>query len=649
MGSSSSTNIMNETLEAVTNITTNIMQTSDVSGYTTQFIGINGDVIDSDVTISGTSQISELNVDTSALFSATVDEDVQQDMSQTLTQLASSTTSGINLGNFSKAYNSGTMLCSATMNLTTDMSTSCSANAQTSQFVGVNGNVEGSTVTITDIDQQSVTNLVSSCIGSSLASITAVQDLQQDADQTAKATTKGFSIWGLVALLLVALLMMIMPLEFMVKDVITMVMYFIWPMIMITGAIFCLLYFTGTQKDMTMISFSKGFSNSADGAACVGGGEKSSKVYTSYIDAANACKSNSNYKAFDWLLYDVNEDGTITMKDTPETTFYTSYKSSCSVEKIQDSNFNLFTTPNYYWGYDAPENSGKTLGTDFYTAPIQTNYNESSTDSFDKMDVGDMYLQCNISGNWDNNGTVNWNVLAWRKEFQSTSGSSIATHWVQMEYSQVNPSWCPSSTNAFSPSCNDISPAPADNGWGESSTDSTSYSKPIFAFYSSPQTDNSFVSKTSETGLGLTYQSTDNNGPKISDTTPCVCIDISYTGTVETTIGHIDTDNTFTYDKDNTNDVESTQYKGPGMKVYTQKDTYGNFAYNTSGYKTTTKKTYYLWFGIALIIFGAVATMMLVFKKTKLGKEPSKSKTKKVEIDVDTSKAEPKVESKFLF
>lgn len=645
MGASSSTNIINETLEAVTNITTNIMQTNDVAAYTTQFIGINGNVIDSDVTISGVTQISDLNVDTAALFSATADEDVQQDMSQTLTQLAASTTSGINLGNFSKSYNSGTMLCSATMNLTTNMSTTCEANAQTSQFIGVNGNVQGSTVTITDIDQESVTDLVSKCLGSSLASITAVQDLQQDADQTAKATTKGFSIWGLVALLLVALLMVIMPMEFMVKDVITMVLYFIWPMIMITGAIFCLLYFTSTQKDMTMISFSKGFSESADGAACVGGGEKSSKVYTSYIDAANACKSNSNYKAFDWLLYDVNEDGTITMKDTPETTFYTSYKSSCSVEKIQDSNFNLFTTPNYYWGYNAPDSDAK-LGTDFYTAPIQPTYNESSADSFDNMDVGDMYLRCNPKG------TNDWDVLAYRKEFQSTSGSSIATQWVQMAYNQVNPSWCPSPTDAFSPSCNDISPAPADNGWGASSsptsTPSSPIAKPVFAFYSSAQSDNKSFQNKNE--LLLIYDSTDNNGPPIEDeSTPCICVDISYTGTIETTIGHINSDNKFTYDKNNINDVESTQYKGPGMKVYTQTDKYGNFAYNTSGYKTTTKKTYYLWFGIALIIFGAIATMMLVFRKTKIGKEPSKSKTKKVEIDVDSSKSEPKVKSKFLF
>jgi len=322
MGASISTNSAKVVVNAVSKIASEIVQNSNISHSSTQIISVTN--VRGDVIILGNRMTQKVNINMSALLDALSTEQAQQNLAVELAQQAKSLTSGLNIGQLSVASNSMDTFIQASIDLISRIGQTCSTMSNQSQQILVE-NVIGSVRIENNVAEQ-VTDIIQNCVGNAVANNSAIQDVTARLSQSASATSAGISEWALVAL---AALVVGVPV---VGGVV--LLKYIFPVVLVAGILAIVVYFYYTTESMWLDAYSNFI---ADTSACVAEGAAPTTQFTTAERASVGCLADSNCVAFDWKGVDVHADGTFSVLDTPQTTFFSKIHQKCQSTVAKDN------------------------------------------------------------------------------------------------------------------------------------------------------------------------------------------------------------------------------------------------------------------------------------------------------------------------
>jgi hypothetical protein len=337
MGASISKNVSDAVTRAVAKVSSNIIQNTQLSQDMAQVVSVRK--VHGDVHISGNTFTQRATVNMHALLDALSTEEAQQSIMQELAQDAKSVTSGLNIGQFSDAQNTMDLLMEATINLLTTIGQTCKAFSRQHQAIVVK-RVSGN-VYIQDNVFQQMYNILQNCTEQASSNNHLLQDLSSKLSQTASAKSKGISGWILVALLAVFVGMPVIGGVVAGKAILK----FIFPIILVVGIIFMVLYYVRAKQVMKEVGFSTFIKNTP---VCAASGERV-ESYANTVEASNACKADDTCQAFDWQGIEIAQNGTYTTLDTPAARFYSSVSDKCKTA-IKPDNVKLLRYPTFFQG-----------------------------------------------------------------------------------------------------------------------------------------------------------------------------------------------------------------------------------------------------------------------------------------------------------
>lgn len=319
MGASVSKNATKIVLNAVAKISSEIIQTSIVTSDNSQIISISdtkGDVI-----ISGNTFIQMATINTKALFEALAQNDAQQKLAVELAQSAKSLTSGLNIGQFSSAENDIDTFVSTSIDIISKIGQTCNASSNQYQKIQVQ-TTQGDVKIVNNVFSQ-ISVILSECVESSVNKSSTFQSVVEKFQQDASATSQGLSEWGIIAI--IALIIGVPSIGTIVfgKEL----MKNIFPMMILAGIIMTIIYYVMKTQTMKIKAYSNLIENTP---ACEA--QSSTQTSTSYatVDAAaKYCNSDANCVAFDWKGSSIDNKGTYTKINTPQSKFYTSVDDDC--------------------------------------------------------------------------------------------------------------------------------------------------------------------------------------------------------------------------------------------------------------------------------------------------------------------------------
>ena len=315
MGAAVTKNVLSITTDVVASISTKVILKTELSTDTSQVISVKN--IHGDVHITGNKFYQTANLNMKALMRALSSESAQQELMVEITQAAKSLASGINLGQYTDAQNLMNLLVKSTINLITDMETSCKTLINQDQEIIVE-RVKGNVYIQNNIFSQ-VSNIIEDCVQKATTESDSFQQLEEKLKQEASAKSEGISEWILVALLAVFIgvpvIGGVVGGKYLLK--------FIFPLILIAGAILLVLYFTWTYNTIKVIGYSEGLQK-----LCKLTPEKTFSSSNS-IQAQNTCVNQKQCDAYDWVSYSSGVKPT-----TPTGYLYSQVPPSCIEELL---------------------------------------------------------------------------------------------------------------------------------------------------------------------------------------------------------------------------------------------------------------------------------------------------------------------------
>ena len=317
MGASVSTNIAKIATTAIANVSSNIVQNSNISSNMSQIISISD--IKGDVVISGNTFKQTANINMESLFSALSTQQAQQAIATQVAQEAKSLTSGFNLGQISESQNMMDMLMSATVNIVNTVGQTCQSASTQHQQITVE-RVQGS-VTISNNVFDQMFSILQKCVQNTVTTNSTIQDMQLKLTQASSASSQGVN---LTELAFIGMLMFGLPI---VGTVVigTKIIKHIAVILMLLGFGLLIMYYQKVTYDVEFLSFS----SFIEETKCESLRMLVSYDYDTIEEAAAYCQSNSKCWAFDWKGINIASDGTYTVLPKPRTVFYSSVQNTC--------------------------------------------------------------------------------------------------------------------------------------------------------------------------------------------------------------------------------------------------------------------------------------------------------------------------------
>lgn len=358
MGASVSKNVSDAVTRAVAKVSSSIIQNTQLTQDTSQIISVTD--VTGDVNISGNVFTQKATVNMHALLDAISSEESQQSIMDELAQDAKSYTDGLNIAQFSDAQNTMNLFMEATINLITSIGETCMAFNRQYQTITVE-RVAGAVSIQNNVFDQ-MYNIIQNCTEQATSNSKLVQDFSAKLSQTASATSEGISGWILVALLAVLIGMPVVGGVVFGKAILK----FIFPIILVIGIVFLILYYTRGKEEIKTVGFSSFIDATPE---CKG--EPSETVitdgtYNTVSEASNACTSDANCKAFDWQAIKIlsSQMGYETLA-SPKTVFYKNISNNCRTS-IKHDNVKLLHTPSFFKGSTDPPNLAGSIKGDVY-------------------------------------------------------------------------------------------------------------------------------------------------------------------------------------------------------------------------------------------------------------------------------------------
>jgi hypothetical protein len=334
-GESKSINIVKVVSDAMVSTVTNIINKQEISTDQSQILSvIEGE---GDVVISDNKMTQSVNFNMEGVQKALTSSDVQQKLAVEIAQSAKAVTSGITfLTGDSTTKNDMQTLINTCISISTNVTQNCLANASQEQKITVekrNGNVF-----LQNNTMEQIASMFNNCVQDSITNNTAIQDIVQKFSQKAVAETKGFSLWEIVAMMLVGLLFLCLPIILPLIGFVAVLAKFLFVIILLVGIVFIVLYFVDPKVSMTNFEWSKLLKKSQNCEAS--GGRTFTDIPTSKL-AEKKCKEDKNCKAYDWNALNINEEDRNLYDEIepPVTTFYSELgENPCKdITEVQDS------------------------------------------------------------------------------------------------------------------------------------------------------------------------------------------------------------------------------------------------------------------------------------------------------------------------
>jgi len=355
MGASVSKNVSDAVTRAVAKVSSSIIQNTQLTQDSSQIISVTD--VDGDVTITDQTFTQKAIVNMHALLNALSTEESQQSIMQELAQDAKSFTNGLNIAQFSDAQNTMNLLLEATVNLITSIGETCNAFNRQYQTITVE-RVKGNVLVKNNVFDQ-MYNIIQNCTEQATSNSKLVQDFSAKLSQTSSATSEGISGWILVALLAVLIGMPVVGGMVFGKALLK----FIFPIILVIGIVFLILYYTRGKEVMKTVSYSNFISASPECNSVLL--ETVDGTYT-LEQASDACTKDKNCKAFDWQGMRVlpSNNGYEKMNET-KITSYKNISDNCRAS-IKHDNLKLLRAPNFFKGVTDPPEIREAMKGDVY-------------------------------------------------------------------------------------------------------------------------------------------------------------------------------------------------------------------------------------------------------------------------------------------
>lgn len=290
MGASVSKNIASIITNSISKISSEIIQRTQLTTDSSQIISVSD--IQGDVNISGNTFSQKASINMTALFDALTQEENQQKILLDVVQNAKSLIKDINLVQYSNSNDTLNTIVNATSNILSNINQNCKIFLTQNQEIIVE-RVVGN-LNITNNVQDQINNLFQDCNERAVSENKILQDLSASLNQTASSTTAGLSPWALAGIIAAALGIPIVG----AAVALPRLLKFIFPILILVGIIFLILYNVQTREEMIMTAYSDLLQTNCQVQLL-----KEINDVTA-INAANVCKADSNCKGFDWKLFD---------------------------------------------------------------------------------------------------------------------------------------------------------------------------------------------------------------------------------------------------------------------------------------------------------------------------------------------------------
>lgn len=344
MGNSLSSNITKIITDSVVNVSSTIAQNVKISTDQSQIIYISG--TGGDVVIRGNKMIQRAYMNMNAMFDALSSESVQQNIALEIAQTAKALTSGLNLAQFSEAYNDLDLVIQTAINIVSTISQECSSLATQTQRITI-VNTIGSVIIENNLFDQ-VESIFQSCIETAANNSAALQAVSEKIKQDSSATAQGISEWAAVAI--VALFIGVPTIGAVVGG--KAVLQYLFPILVIVGVVMLIVYYEWYTTVVSVKGYSK-FIAQTPGCLAQPPGAKPDPSFASAEAAGTKCFNDPKCAAFDWQGIVVYSDGSYKLQTPPLTTFYTSVSGDCDTT-IGTDNVQTLRSPVFFSGNGPP-------------------------------------------------------------------------------------------------------------------------------------------------------------------------------------------------------------------------------------------------------------------------------------------------------
>lgn len=326
MGLSESKAIAKLSIDTLAKSTNNFLQEEASNSKIMQGIYVSN--TKGDVIISGNKQNATVTVNMGAVQKAMSTQAASQKVASQVAQTAKALTQDLSIFNKSDAETNISQFINSTIDLTNNIAQNCNTNGSIQQTIQVEST--GGNVVLTNNTQESLQKVYFNCLSDTVTNSNAFQDIQASIDQSTEAKTKGTD---LVMLALIALLSVLAPLliplltvTLGISSAINAILKIIFPLFMLVGVIFIVVYYTGGEYVLDHVGFSTLI---GENEACKYSAVKGQTVDTieTVQGADKMAMKNKNVVAYDFKAYDFKKNK-YEMRDKPQTTFYTSVKES---------------------------------------------------------------------------------------------------------------------------------------------------------------------------------------------------------------------------------------------------------------------------------------------------------------------------------
>jgi uncharacterized integral membrane protein len=417
MGLAQSSNIVNNTTDIISKVATNIVSDVVVHGAQSQDITISGNA-----NVSGNTFSQTLDVNSSGLMKAVINQQSSQDLTQQIKQSAASIVSGVNAFQFSKAYNQLNNYVRAVSQVTADVSQTCTVGGSQTQSITITGTAEDKAPTqVTNNVFEQVQKIVSTCVADVSSKNSNMQSVKQDMGQTATAKSIGFSIWAIIIGILIVLMAPVFIAEYVGYVGMKFVIRFVFPLLLIAGGIMIAVAMSRESTTMDTTAFSKGISNSE---SCSNTPMDISGKFTKLADVANACLKDKKCKAFDYL-----PDSADAEKTSKEVAFYSDVSPFPCKDLIKDD-INIIHSTRIGAGRGQPPRTGIVTDPNTDKSKRVPDYQAQPGDAFITIDDLHWWTWNGVNKElpWIDNGMIvekKWTSAIWPLVTISTTDPNV--------------------------------------------------------------------------------------------------------------------------------------------------------------------------------------------------------------------------------
>lgn len=312
MGNSQSVNVAKAITDIIAKVSTDVIQSIDLSNINSQIISISNS--GGDVNISNNVFTQTATINMTSLLDSLSSQQASEKIRAEMEQLSKSIVSGLNFFTFTDAKNTADLLVNNTVTILTNIKQSCATTVNNLQSITIQ-QTKGSVYIQNNLFSQ-MASIMNQCALKSISNNSVVQDIQNKINQSATSELQGFNLMWIILLCAV---IVIAPI-FAASTTLGKSFKFIFPIMTFVGLILIAIYFSTGKNIMKTYYYTKPYSDTCPSAA------KDSSINTQTTNTQTAietCLKSNTCKVVDGRLTEKN-GAVIQERSVPLFTFYTS-------------------------------------------------------------------------------------------------------------------------------------------------------------------------------------------------------------------------------------------------------------------------------------------------------------------------------------